>query len=136
MKITFHTMSYPTARLVWHCPYFCIFTSSNGEVGGENYHEYLLLKMDGENWKSDEPVENKVDCQQSENFKGWKTWLEQNKAGLDCTLTIHREGNKVIMKTENSGISLISETTILDSTENLFLSLTGDQCAITNIRIS
>ena len=30
MKITFHTQSLPTARLVWHCPFVSIFTSENG----------------------------------------------------------------------------------------------------------
>lgn len=128
-------MSYPTARLVWHCPYFCIFTSSNGQIGGEDYREYLLLKLDGEHWESSENVENQVSIENTKSFEGWKPWLEQNRQGLDCTVHIRREGNRVILQTENAGVAITSTTTILDGTEKLYIALTGDQCAITNIRI-
>lgn len=136
MKISFHEMSFPTARLVWHCPYFCLFSSSDGQVGSENYREYLLLKMDGESWAPDEKVENVVNVEQTEDFKGWESWMEKNKEGLDCFVEIHRENNKVILQTENSGIRIYSISTIQDCPEDLYLALTGDQCAITNIRVS
>ncbi|MCR5168531.1 MAG: HD-GYP domain-containing protein [Oscillospiraceae bacterium] len=135
MTLSFHTKSYPTARLIWHCPYFCIFSSANGQVDGEDYHEYLLLKLDGENWDSAENVENQVNVKHTQDFKGWASWMEQNKQGLDCSATIKREDNKIIMQTENLGIILDSVTTILDDVSNVSIALTGDQCAITNIRI-
>ena len=136
MTLTYHTVSYPTARLVWHCPYFCIFSSSNGQVDGENYHEYLLLKMDGENWESTEKVENVVNVTQTDDFNGWKNWMEKNKEGFDCILKIQRDNNKVILETENLGIKIRSISTIQDCPEKLYIALTGDQCAITNIRLS
>ena len=128
-------MSYPTARLIWHCPFFCIFSSSDGRVDGENYHEYLLLKLNGENWDSVENVENRINVEHTKDFESWKTWLEQNKQGFDCTVTIRREENKIIIQTENLGIAINSVTTVFDDTDDLYLALTGDQCAITNIRI-
>jgi hypothetical protein len=39
------------------------------------------------------------------------------------------------MKTENAGVAITSTTTVPDGTEQLYLALTGDQCAITKIRI-
>ena len=108
----------------------------DGQVGGENYHEYLLLKMDGESWESEEKVENMIDVMQTENFQGWKNWMEKNKEGLDCLVKIHREGNQVILQTENLGIKIQSISTIQECPENLYLALTGDQCAITNICVS
>ncbi len=136
MTVSFHTFSYPTARLVWHCPYFCIFYSQNGQLDGKNYREYLLLKMDGENWESEERVDNDVKVEQGPDFEGWQTWIEQNKQGLDCTIMIRRQDNKVIMQTENLGIAINSVTTVLDDTDDLYFALTGDQCAISDIRIS
>ena len=62
--------------------------------------------------------------------------MEKNKEGLDCFVEIHRENNKVILQTENSGIRIYSISTIQDCPEDLYLALTGDQCAITNIRVS
>ncbi len=136
ITVRFHAVSYPTARLVWHCPYFSIFTSSNGRVDAEDFREFLLLKMDGENWKSEEPVENNVIVKQTESFKNWNEWMDKCKQGLECKISIRREGNKITMKTENLGIALDSTTVILDGTEELYFALTGDQCAISNIRLS
>ncbi len=136
MTITFHAMSYPTARLVWHCPYFCIFSSKNGQVGGDKYREYLLLKMDGENWESEEKVVNEVQIDHTGDFAGWENWMDKNKQGIDCKLKIRREGKMIFMKTENMGVSVNSISTVKDGTKKLYIALTGDQCAISNIRIS
>ena len=135
MTITFHTMSYPTARLVWHCPYFCIFSSKNGQVGGDKYREYLLLKMDGENWESEEKVVNEVLIDHTGDFSGWENWMDKNKQGIDCKLRIRREGKMIFMKTENLGVSVNSISTVKDGTKKLYIALTGDQCAISNTRI-
>ena len=50
MQITFHAMSLPTARLVWHCPFLNVFGADDGKVFGENYHDYMLVRLDGECW--------------------------------------------------------------------------------------
>lgn len=42
----------------------------------------------------------------------------------------------IIMRTENLGIAIHSVTTILDDVQDVYVALTGDQCAITNIRVS
>ena len=49
---------------------------------------------------------------------------------------IERQGDKLTIRTENLGLSVSSVTTILDGTKNVYVALTGDQCAITNIRVS
>lgn len=54
---------------------------------------------------------------------------------MDCTVRIRREGSRVMMETENLGISIYSTTTIKDGTDSIYVALTGDQCALTNIRI-
>ena len=109
-------MSLPTARLVWHCPYFSIFSSDNGKVNGPDFREYGLLRLDGENWDSDD-------------------WKAINKEGFDCSITIERSGDKVTMTTSNKGIEIVNVTTMKDPSKDVYISLTGDQCAITNIRI-
>ena len=54
---------------------------------------------------------------------------------MDCTVRIRREGSRVMMETENLGITIYSTTTIKDGTDSIYVALTGDQCALTNIRI-
>ncbi len=135
MKITFHTMSLPTARLIWHCAFLDIFYSEDRRPEGETYKEYALIRLDGENWESEGTAENKLIVNLSEDFAGWDEWREKNKEGYDCTVTFKRTDHKIVTHTENLGIEIINTTTIQDEPEELYVALTGDQCAITNIRI-
>ena len=65
----------------------------------------------------------------------WKNWMEKNRQGIDCILKIRREGNMVFMRTQNLGISLNSITTVQDGKTDLYIALTGDQCAISDIHV-
>lgn len=136
ITLDFHTISYPTARLVWHCPYLCLFSSSDGRVFGNNYREYLMLRLDGEYYTSDEQVENKVYVKKTEEFKGWDKWKEDNKNGVDCNVIIRREADKIMISTENLGIAIDSVSEVKGAADRLYIALTGDQCAITDIHVS
>ena len=136
LALTFHTMSLPTARLVWHCPFISLYYSDDGQIDGPNFREYILMRLDGENWYSADYVENRISVHQTPDFKGWKDWKERHKQGLDCAAVIERQGDKITIRTENLGLSVSSVTTILDGTKDVYVALTGDQCAITNIRVS
>lgn len=135
VTVTFHTMSLPTARLVWHCPYFSIFSSDNGKVNGPDFREYGLLRLDGENWDSDDFGSNRITVNKTEQFTTWDDWKAINKEGFDCSITIERSGDKVTLTTSNKGIEIVNVTTMKDPSKEVYISLTGDQCAITNIRI-
>ena len=135
MKITFHTMSLPTARLVWHCPYIDIFYSDDGRVNGENYRDFTLMRLDGEYWECDDASENRITVEKSDSFEGWEAWKKYNKEGFDCTITLSREGNTITAETENFGLYIKCITGIKDGTKTIYAALTGDQCAITNIKI-
>ena len=66
----------------------------------------------------------------------WNTWKEKNREGLDCRVSIQRAGNIITMTTENLGIMIASATTVKDEVEDLYVALSGDQCALTNIRVT
>ena len=134
LTLSFHTMSLPTARLIWHCPFFCIYSSDDGKVNGPNYHEYSLTRLDGENWAAGDYSTNKTTLVYSQEFTNWDAWKDTNKAGLDVTAYLERKKNKVILKTKNVGIDIDNVTTINETPEKIYVALTGDQCAITNIR--
>ena len=40
-----------------------------------------------------------------------------------------------MMETENLGIAVDSVTTVKDNVRDMYIALTGDQCALTEIRI-
>ena len=136
MKLSFHGQSLPTARLVWHCPFVIIYTSADGKVNGKDYREYLLLRLDGETWDSDEHVENDTTIDHTRSFPGWNAWKERNRQGLDFAVSLRRSGSIIEVETENLGIAIFNKTTIKDEISEVYAALTGDQCAITDIHVA
>ena len=135
LKISFHTMSLPTARLVWHCPFICLFNSETGTVDGKDYREFALMRLDGECWEGDPDSTLDLKVTKTSDFKDWNYWKQFNLEGYDVTVNIVREGNDIVTTTENGGISIKALTRLSIEPENIYVALTGDQCAITNIRI-
>lgn len=135
LTIDFHTMSLPTARLVWHCPFISVYYSKDGRINGPGFHEYALIRLDGENWDSAEYATNKFTIDKIDDYYNWNDWKAKNKSGMDCTLSFRRKGNVITFKTENAGISITNVTTVNEDNGDIFVAISGDQCAITNIRI-
>ena len=134
LRILFHTMSLPTANLVWHCPYIVFYSSDDNTVTGSDYREYEMIKLNGENDGSKEFSTSRF-AMKKDGFVGWEDWKNKNKEGLECILTFTRRANRITMTTSNLGISIQSTVEINDGKEDIYVALTGDQCAITDIRI-
>ena len=135
MTISFHSKSLPAARLIWHCPYISFFYSDDKKHRGENFKEYVLVRIDGENWEGNSLADNSILINKTDAFESWLSWKEMNRKGFDCSVDIRRKGNKIILTTENGGIAIRSITTIKEMPPEIYVAITGDQCAITNIRI-
>ncbi|MBO6214629.1 MAG: HD-GYP domain-containing protein, partial [Lachnospiraceae bacterium] len=58
MQLIFHTMSLPAAERVWHCPYILLYYSSDGKVSGDDYKEYVAVRINGEKEDSKEQAAN------------------------------------------------------------------------------
>ena len=135
LDISFRTMSLPGASLVWHCPYIVLYSSDDGKINGGNYKEYALVKLNGENDMTEILAENKLDMKKKEDFPGWDEWKAINKKGLDCEISVERKGSQYILKTENLGIYIENIAIIKNENRPVYLSITGDQIALTDIRI-
>ncbi len=135
LTFCFHTMSLPESNLVWHCPYIVLFYSEDGEVYGENYREYGLVKIYGENEGDNEFAHNSIDVKKTDKFPGWDAWKEINKGGMECEAALRRKDNRIILKTKNLGIETENVTTISGDPGKVYAALTGDQVAITDIRV-
>ncbi|MBP1590481.1 MAG: diguanylate cyclase, partial [Oscillospiraceae bacterium] len=135
MQISFHSFSLPTARLIWHCPFVSIFSSDDGLIGGPNFREFALIRLDGESWEEDSFASNRIITNKSEDFGNWDEWKRKNKEGLDVDIRIKHVGDTITVSSENAGIGFRNVTTIRADVPKLYVALTGDQCAITNIRI-
>jgi len=136
MTISFHTMSLPTARLIWHCPYIVLYYSADKQVNGPDYKEFALIRLDGEHWESDGQATNNMIVNKNDDFEDWETWKKLNKTGMDCKVEIYRESHRITVITENAGIQIRNVTIMKEDIPEIYVSLTGDQCVLTNIRIS
>lgn len=135
LRLEFHSMSLPASNLVWHCPYIILFYSDDRKVGGAGYKEYALIKLNGEVSGEDEYAHNSFSMKRSEKFGGWSEWKELNKRGIECCVDFIKHGDKITTVTENLGISIENITTVIDGNNKVYVSLTGDQVALTDIRI-
>ena len=135
MTLTFHSKSLPMARLIWHCPFIRLFYSDDQLYGGPNFEEFVLIRLDGENWESSEKCHNTILVNRLDDFKGWGSWKEQNRRGIDVTVHLKREANKITVNTQNAGIAIKSVSVLQSDFPKIYVSLTGDQCVLTNIRV-
>ncbi len=135
VHITFHTMSLPTASLVWHCPYFVLFSSDDKKVGGPEYREYAVIKLNGENEGSNEYAENRFVMKKTAQFVGWNDWKQVNKQGMEVEVEIVRKGDRITFYSENLGVMVENTTILHEPVAMVYAAITGDECAITDIRI-
>lgn len=133
-EIYFHSMSLPSASLVWHCPHIVLYYSEDQKVDGKGYREYALVKLNGECTTEDKATTNNFTMKKLDSFPGWDQWKDINKKGAEFSIKLTKKGNKIILHAENFGI-LIENTTILPDSGNVYVTLTGDQVALTDIRI-
>ena len=135
LRLNFHAMSLPVANFIWHCPYIVIYTSDNGQVNGDNYREYALIKINGESDLKKEYADNNIIMKKKDTFPGWDEWKAQNKEGIECEVSFEKKNLTVITTTENLGIYIENTTVINDTPGKIYVAITGDRCAITDIRV-
>ena len=135
LQLDFHAMSLPWANLVWHCPYVALFYSKDQKLFGEGYREFSLIKINGECLGGAPYAENHFTMKKKENFPGWDDWKEKNKAGFECSIRITRKGKKIVTETENFGIHIENTTILHEDVADIYVALTGDEVALTDIRV-
>ena len=54
---------------------------------------------------------------------------------MECSVLLERKGNKVTLRTETLGIAIENTTILSDGKDRVFAALTGDQVALTDIRV-
>ena len=134
VKLAMNTMSLPGADFIWNCPYAVIYSSDDGTVNGARYCEYALIKFNGEIESKEADATNRFIMKRKDSFPGWDEWKKVNSNGMDCELSVERKGDQVVFKTENLGVSIENITTLKDKNVTVYMSLTGDQVALTDIR--
>ena len=82
----------------------------------------------------DGKAKNKMTVRRADDFEGWDVWKEKNKKGLDYEVVFKRKRNRISFSTDNAGISIECVTTVPEGTDNVYVALTGNLCALMDIR--
>lgn len=135
LRMAFHSKTLPSANLVSSCPYVIIYTADDGRVHGKNYYELACVRLDGEDVTEGEHKKNTLDVIRGDNFEGWDAWKTFNKKGFECEIEFKRRRNKVVMTTENNGIMVSCTVPVDKDTNEIYAALTGEACAIMDIRV-
>ena len=94
------------------------------------------MRLDGECWEGDPDCDINLLVNKNDNFNGWDDWKEYLRKGFDVTVQFERKDNLITVRTENNGISIRNTSIIRGDVKDIYVALTGDQCAITNIRVT
>lgn len=135
LRLRFHTMSLPAASLIWHCPYIVLYSSKDGKINGDNYTEYAFIKLDGEKQDKNPYVKEEYTFHKDDTFPGWSRWKELNKKGMECIIEFRRRRSTISFTTANLGLHIRYTMTVVTG-KDVYVALTGDQCAITDIRVA
>jgi hypothetical protein len=71
----------------------------------------------------------------TEAFTTWEDWKRLNKDGVEFEVVFLRKGDRVIFNSENLGIFIENTTKIRDGSKKVYAAITGNQVAITDIRV-
>ncbi len=135
ITITFDSVSYPEAKESWHAPLVVLYSSFDKLVNGVLYREYGVVRCDNYAWTS-AAYSLDVDAKQTGEWKSWASWLEANKAGVSCSVTVVRHADTVSITLKNHGSVVEAKMVIgIDDTLPVCLALSGELCYISNIRI-
>ena len=94
-----------------------------------------MVKLNGEDNGNKQFSENLFKMHKTDEFTTWTEWEKENKKGFESTVEFEKNGNTVRFFTRNKGIALENTCTLKDSPETVYVCLTGDQVALTDIRI-
>ena len=105
-------------------------------MDGRNYRDLAFSRFDGEAWECDPNSSLKLSVKTLDSFEGWDAWKEFLREGFDAVVRFKVEGNTITIITENCGISIRNKVTITGIDKKIYVAITGDQIALTNIRLS
>ncbi|MCR5796489.1 MAG: diguanylate cyclase, partial [Eubacterium sp.] len=116
-------------------PYVLLYYSDDGRVYGRGYYEYALIKLNGEGTGKSSLVDNTFIMSKSEDFPGWDEWKRRNKEGLEYLVSVEKNKKRVKIISDNLGIHIENISNFSDKIDKVYVSLTGDQVALTDIRV-
>ena len=93
------------------------------------------MRFDGECWEDETGSLIEMDNSETASFEGWDKWMEFNHNGFDATVSFEVKNRMITVITENGGIRIRCTVKKNGIDRALYAAVTGDQVAITDIRL-
>ena len=141
MAVTFKNNTHADAVNGWDIPLAVAYTGDAPVVNGAGYKEYVVVRGDGYAWANADGDINTGAGLASWSGLGYTfeanpvndSWLEDNKSGTECKVQAVKSDGKVIIETKVGSVT--SKTTFpVEDGKKVYISLTGEQCKLTNIK--
>ena len=141
MAVTFRNNTHADAVNGWDIPLAVAYTGDVPVVNGAGYKEYVVVRGDGYAWANADGDINTGAGLASWSGLGYTfeanpvndSWLEDNKSGTECKVQAVKSDGKVIIETKVGSVT--SKTTFpVEDGKKVYISLTGEQCKLTNIK--
>ncbi len=138
--IKFKSKTYDAATNNWNTPVLVVYSSEDGTVhaaGDAGYTEYAVIRSDSFAWNGDKNTGDGLAAWTAAGYEFTgavipETFVADNKAGVECSVQAIKSGDKVYVQFTNGSVTTVTAIPVpADAT--VLLSLTGEQCTLTDI---
>ena len=140
VAIKFKSKTYDAATNNWNTPVLVVYSSEDGAVhaaGDAGYTEYAVIRSDSFAWNGDKNTGDGLAAWTAAGYEFTaavipETFVADNKAGVECSVQAIKVGDKVYVQFTNGSVTTVTAMPVpADAT--VLLSLTGEQCTLTDI---
>lgn len=126
---TFTSTTNSDATLNWHTPVFFVYSGSTELFGG---------RSDAWGWMPGGNTDNMAEGYNYQKsfempYENWNSWLDANKNGVSCKITMRKVEDYAIVAFYNNGVTSIATIPAEGTVE---VALSGENCILTNITSS
>lgn len=153
--ITFTNTTYADAADNWNTALWILYTANEAKVNGDGYVEYWVHRSDNYGWGNAGyytaalPADTFLNTAFPDNLAAnnitwvgefaegcWENWVADSKAGAEGTVTAKLDGNgNAVITISYHGVTN-TVTLPVDTSKPVYLSLTGEKCKLSNIKVS
>lgn len=135
--VKFKSTTNQDGEFVWFVPTVIVFSSEDGNIGGEGYDELGVFVSGGYSWKVGSSIDESIRVIKTENFRNYDQWIQRNKTGMEFKASVVRYGSLVNVKIENDLLIVEGELILPNDYErNIYFAITGERCNIEEVTLS
>jgi len=147
VAISFKTQSHSSATSWYQVPGAVVYACNEPVVNGAGYKEYMYVRADRYAWAGQLANANPIDGLAAWTGADYKfqsntgdtfsfdDWFASNKAGTDCKVQAVKRGDRIVIEFTDANITTWTSFPV-KSDEKLYLSLTGEECKLTDIKMA